>query len=160
MADVAIVNASPLIILAKADHLDLLRHAADRVLVPDTVAQEIRAHPGDAAVKAIASFPWLHEVPADATPQSVLAWDLGPGESAVLACALARPGAEVVIDELAGRRCATSHALLVSGCLGLALAAKTRGEIVLARPVIEDLSRSGLYLSAALMQNALALVGE
>ena len=43
MPRVAVVNASPLIILAAADSLDFLRGAADTVLVPSQVLAELAA---------------------------------------------------------------------------------------------------------------------
>ena len=42
-----VVNASPLILLGKVDHLDLLFALTECVIVPQAVADEIRAKPVD-----------------------------------------------------------------------------------------------------------------
>ena len=160
MADLAIVNASPLILLAKAERLDLLRLAADQILVPRPVANEVREYRHGAGAKAIDATEWLTLVEAEPVPPAVLAWDLGSGESAGLACALARPGCDVVIDDLAGRRCAAALEIPVRGTLGLVLTAKQRGVIGAARPVVEQLRRAGMYLSDRVVDEALSLVGE
>ena len=99
-------------------------------------------------------------VSVSAVPPEILAWNLGAGESAVLAWALANPGARAVIDDREGRRCAAQLGIRVVGTLGLALATKRRGLIPAARPVVEALVGSGLYLSASIVTDALALVGE
>ena len=53
MPNVPVVNASPLIILAKAGYLDPLRLAGDSAVTPLAVAHEVRqAGPGDPAVRA------------------------------------------------------------------------------------------------------------
>lgn len=93
-------------------------------------------------------------------PVPVVLWNLGPGEAAVIACALANPDAEVVLDDLAGRRCAETMLVPVRGTVGLVLAAKQRGVIPLARPVLEDLRSSGMYLSDRVLTRALGMVGE
>jgi len=90
----------------------------------------------------------------------IQAWDLGPGESAVLAIAYAGPEREVIIDDLAGRRCAASLKIPVRGTLGVVLLAKRKGRIDRARPVVEQLRRAGMYLSDDVVSEALALVGE
>jgi hypothetical protein len=41
-----------------------------------------------------------------AVPGSIAEWRLGVGESSVLALALQQPGIEVLIDDLAARKCA------------------------------------------------------
>jgi len=42
MAEVCVVNASPLIFLSRAGHLPLLRSVAAHVWVPHAVAEELR----------------------------------------------------------------------------------------------------------------------
>jgi predicted nucleic acid-binding protein len=48
----------------------------------------------------------------------VQAWDLGAGETAVLSYALAWPDYVAVIDDVAGRRCASSLDIKVIGTVG------------------------------------------
>ena len=80
--------------------------------------------------------------------------------AAVLAAALARPGALVVLDDGQARRCARSFDLLLRGTLGLVLGAKATGRIEAARPVLEALRAHGTYLSDRVLDTALAEVGE
>lgn len=161
MSDVLVVNASPLIFLANADRLEILGAPARPVRVPRAVAEEIRRYgPADRASQALGRTEWLTVVENAEVPASVLAWDLGAGESAVIAWALANPGSQVVIDDLEGRLCARAHRLPVRGTLGLVMAAKRRGEIPSARPVMEALRASGMYLSDPVLDRALAQVGE
>lgn len=143
MAESAVVNASPLIYLAGGGCLPLLQWIAPTIVV-----------------QAVLAADWLVRVPDPPIPAEVQAWDLGPGESAVLAQALMRPGMEAILDDLAGRRCALSFQIPVRGTLGVVLAAKQRGAIPVARPVVEAMRRSGMYLSDRVLNAALSLVGE
>jgi predicted nucleic acid-binding protein len=85
---------------------------------------------------------------------------LGAGESAVLTWGYVNPGTEVIVDDLAARRCAAALGIPVRGTLGLVLTAKQQGILPAARPVLEQLRLSGMYLSDRVMNQALALVGE
>jgi len=67
---------------------------------------------------------------------------------------------EAIIDDLAGRKCAASLGILARSTLGIVLAAKQRGLITQARPVIEDMMAAGLYLSRKVLDQALQRVGE
>lgn len=89
-----------------------------------------------------------------------MAWNLGAGESSVLALARAFPGSTAVIDDLAGRRCAEALGLPLRGTVGLVLAAKLTGQIAAARPLLDQLRDHGMYLSDAVLNRALRQVGE
>lgn len=104
---IAVVNASPLIFLARADLLDILRGSADVVMAPTAVADEIRRRgPTDPTARAMDASSWLQVLHAPALPPEIQAWDLGPGESAVLAVVLSAkrkgkiPSARIVIERL------------------------------------------------------------
>lgn len=134
MPDQAVVDASPLIFLAKAGRLEFLQLAAPEILVPAAVAAEIRQYDADdPAVQAPESTPWLKVVEVPAVPPPIQAWDLGPGESSVLAYAMAHRPMIAIIDDLSARHCAEVFRILVSGTLGLVLTAKKRGVISLAQ---------------------------
>jgi predicted nucleic acid-binding protein len=93
-------------------------------------------------------------------PDSIKAWGLGEGESAVLAWCVAHRGAEAIIDDLAARRCAAGLGISVRGTLGLVLTAKQQGLVASARSVLETMRGAGMYLSDRILVEALALVGE
>jgi len=156
-----VVNTSPLIHLAEANLLDLLRAAAPVVWIPEPVALEIRAYgEKDPTARALATQAWLEVQPVTAVPAEILAWDLGAGESGVLALARTFPGSTAVIDDRAGRRCAEALNLSLRGTVGLVLAAKQAGQITAARPILKRLRDSGMYLSDAVLNRALSRVGE
>lgn len=161
MADVCVVNASPLIFLSRGGHLPLLQIVAARVWIPHSVAEELLARgAGDVTACQLNAHPWLEVREKAAIPSAIMQWGLGPGESAVLAESLALPGAHAVIDDLAGRKCAASFGIPVIGTLGVVLRARRQGVIPAARPVVEDLLRGGMYLTRSLLDHALALVDE
>ena len=156
-----VVNASPLILLARIERLDLLASLAKLLVVPEAVIREIQAgsdRDGTAGkIKDLASILQVDDRPV---PDRIRFWDLGAGESQVLAHGLERPGMGVVLDDLAARRCARSLGLSMIGTLGVVVLCRHRGVISAARPVIEALREAGLRLKPALMDDALAKVGE
>jgi predicted nucleic acid-binding protein len=161
VANPPVVNSSPLILLAHGGAFDLLRAAWESILVPSSVAIEIRRRgPTDPTVLAMSHASWLTMIPDPPIPPAILSWDLGMGESAVLAWAYANPGTEAICDDLAARRCATTLGIPVRGTVALVLGAKQRGRIDKARPVLENLVRAGMYLSERVLNDALEQVGE
>ena len=161
MAECPAVNASPLIFLSRAHMLDMLKMEGERIVIPKTVADELkRRGPGDPTVQAIEKTPWLEVLETPPVPAVIQAWDLGEGEASVLAWGHANPGTVIIVDDLPARRCAAALQIPVRGTLGLILTAKRRGLIPEARPILEKLRRSGMYLSDRVLNQALALVGE
>jgi predicted nucleic acid-binding protein len=161
VGEAAVVNASPLIHLSRAGYLSLLEVTGSTVVVPAPVAEEIRAKGAvDVTAQAIEGTPWLEVVPAPAVPQEIAAWDLGPGESSVLAWAHLHQGSVAILDDLQGRRCALALHIPLLGTLGVVLTAKRRGLVPAARPILEKLIAHGMYLSGPIVDQALALVGE
>lgn len=156
-----VVNASPLILLSRANWLHLLRLSGDTIVVPAAVADEVRARGLDDPIhRALEVTDWLTVEETGPIPAVVANWDLGPGESSVLSWALAHPGSEAILDDLAARRCARALGISVRGTLGLVLIAKQRGIIPAARPVVQELRQSGMYLSDTVVNQALKQVGE
>jgi predicted nucleic acid-binding protein len=156
-----IVNASPLILLTKIGRIDLLQAEGVEVIVPMVVLEEVScADPSDPAVRAIHEAGWQVETLSDPVPDSVKRWGLDAGEEAVIALALGCTDREVVLDDLAGRRCAEAHGIPLIGTLGLVVLAKRIGRIAEARPVIEELRRAGLRASEAVIANALGRADE
>jgi predicted nucleic acid-binding protein len=156
-----VVDASPVIVLAKTGLLDLLRAVGDPVLVPSAVVQEVQmAGPNDPATQALAQVGWLTIVDPGQPPGILQSFGLDAGEEAVLAWALGHSGTGALLDDQAARRCAKTLGIPYRGCLGLVIAARQQGIIPSARPVLEQLRQVGLRLTDRIVNQALALVGE
>ena len=139
----------------------MLQLEGDEIVVPKPVADEIqRRNADDPTVQAIATTNWLRVVEPAPIPDTIQAWDLGIGETSVLAWGYHHPGTVTIVDDLAARRCAASHGIPVRGTLGLVLTAKRQKVIPAARPVLETLRRSRMYLSDRVLNQALGLVNE
>ena len=86
MFDAAVTNASPLIYLGRTGNLRLLQSCARTVTVPEAVVRDIRAAGmDDAAVQAVDTCAGLKTVSVSTVPLLIVAWNIGAGESAVLA---------------------------------------------------------------------------
>lgn len=160
MTEAWVANASPLILLGRIGRLDLMERLAPRIIVPDAVIAEIRAGELKDAT-AITGLRWAEsrrtsDIPV---PTSVERWDLGSGESQVIAHGLV--GARwAVLDDLAARRCATAHGITVIGTLGIVLRSKQRGSIDRAKPWITKLMNAGMFVDRELLDRILAIAGE
>ncbi|MGH2588555.1 MAG: DUF3368 domain-containing protein [Dehalococcoidia bacterium] len=161
VAEPPAVDASPIILLAKAGLLSLLKQAGDAVVVPRAVAQEVaRRGRDDVAVQSLRATQWLTIIRTPSIPREIRQWRLHRGESAVLAWARSRPGCEAILDDLTARRCAEALRIPGRGTPGLVLTATRRGAVPLARPLVDQLLEAGLYLSRNTIDQALVLVGE
>ncbi len=155
------INTSPLIFLSKAGYLDLLKILSSTIIVPKAVATEIQAYgKGDLTYQQLNKQQWLKIESLSSVPTIIQNWDLGHGESEVLAWGYVNKGTEIILDDLAARRCAITLKIPVRGTLGIVLLAKQKGLISQARPVINDLKQTGMYLSDSVINQALTLVGE
>jgi predicted nucleic acid-binding protein len=158
--EVWVVNASPVISLAKAGGLALLPELAEAVFLPEPVAEEILAgSPADPARRALEER-WLQRASPAGVPDRILEWGLGAGESAVLALVLERPGCTAVLDDAAARTCARALGLPLLGTLGIVLRARRAGLIPSAAQLLRSLRQAGLYLDDGILRETLARVGE
>jgi predicted nucleic acid-binding protein len=158
-----VANASPVIVLAKANHLHLLKmlkNLADELILPDAVVAEVLAGPeSDPARQALESG-WARVHSPAAIPSELIEWGLGPGETAVLALALERTPSTAILDDAAARACAKAFGVSVLGTLGVVLRAKKRGLISNAADVLRAIRAAGLHLDDRVIRLALGHIGE
>ena len=133
-----------------------------RIVVPESVAAEVKAgSPDDPARRWLEAPQATALIVRDVTPTSdLLAWDLGAGEIAVIAMAMANPGYEAVLDDAAARRCAMVFGVPMRGTLSFVALAKKRGLIPACRPVFDKMLAAGLYVSLALVEQVALAAGE
>ena len=155
------VNASPLIILGKLSRLSLLTDLAETLVIPTAVAEEIEQGPEDDPARVWLSGPGRDFVKdAGAVQPGIANWDLGTGENHVLSWALKNPGFEVILDDLASRKCATVLSIPVRGTLGVLLLAKKEGRVATLEPLLGEVLRAGLRISTEVLEAARRLAGE
>jgi predicted nucleic acid-binding protein len=113
-----------LIVLGKIGHLDLLTQLPQRIVIPTAVVLEIKTGPqGDAARLAVQTKMFTKVNVPNILPE-LAAWDLGAGETAVLAYALAHPGWIAILDDGAARKCAKTFGIPLKGTLAVIILAK------------------------------------
>lgn len=123
MLEVAVLDASPLILLSRADAMHLAQSLGRRWLIPEAVRSEVeRKGPDDVTARTLRGTPWLEVVTAVDVPPEVASWELGAGESAVLSLARRESNSVAIVDDKAARRCATTLGIRVVGTAGLLLA--------------------------------------
>lgn len=155
-----VVNASPLILLARIGRLDLLSSLADEIAIPQSVMDEVAAgaeHDDGRRVRDFAEATVVHDIDV---PARIRSWDLGRGESQVLAQALTGPPREAILDDRAARRCARVIGIVYTGTLGIVLACRRANVVPAAKPLIEALVAQGIHLAPGLIAESLAEVGE
>ena len=156
MTEQWVLNASPLIVLCHIEHEHLLQ-MADKIVVPSAVVSEINAGPEEDKARYLLATGKLPIVDAGAIPAEFLAWDLGSGETAVLA----NQGWTAILDDGAARRCARSLSVPVKGTLGVVLMARQRNLIPSASAVLHRLHQNGFRLDERVITEALQrTVGE
>ncbi len=155
-----ILDASPLILLAKVGYAHLLLDLPTSCCIPQAVAEEIvRGAPHDPArVLVVEGRIPIIDVPS--LSPDVLAWNLGPGETAVISYALTHPNVTAILDDMAARKCARSLGVRVKGTLGVVVLAKRKGLVPSAAAIFRDLLSVGAYFDDALARHVLQQIGE
>jgi len=159
-SDRLVVNASPIISLARIGYTDLLVELSAELVVPRGVCEEIMAHHSvDPAMR------WLNDkesalVQPVEVPATIAEWNLGKGESQVLAFAYGHREFMVGIDDKSAKRCAESFAIRVRGTIALIVEAKRRRLVPEAGPLLLKLKSNGFRMAESLFDAALKLAGE
>ena len=156
-----VLNASPLIVLAKISRLPLFGQLCSEVVIPAGVAGEVDRGPVEDLART-----WLQGAGAqfirrlDEIVPMIQEWDLGKGETEVLSWAYLQPGYEAIVDDKAARNCAVALGIPVRGTIGVVLLAKREGLVPALEPLLGQLEQAGLRIDDVLRRKALELAGE
>ncbi len=156
-----VVNASPLICLCKSGLSEILPALFTDIIVPAAVHKEITAK--DDIAQACRSFLAHYHVKIEGDiviPASVMSWDLGECESAVLSHALKDSEHWAVIDDREARKCAITLGCRCTGTIGVILLAKKRGVLPSVKDCLTKLQSAGLWLSKDFVGDICLKAGE
>ena len=151
-----VMNASPVIFLVK---LNLIHHVTtlfEEIIIPDGVKSEITKHKDDAqkwiSGKGVNYLKNVGEIPSN-----IRAWDLGKGESEVIAFAHKNENSIVALDDKAARNCAFSLNIRVIGTIGLLLLMKKKNLIDDVGTHLKKLRNYGFRINDDLFEFAVEL---
>lgn len=158
----AVSDSSPLIFFGKIGRLDLIHAVFGEVFVPPAVWREVVINGvGKSSASEVANATWIQQrsLP-NAWPQRPLP-ALHPGETeTIILAASYEPPLAVILDDGPARRAAQQMGLVVVGCGGLLVLAKSQGHLRVVGPLLEALQSAGLFLSPSAVSRILARVGE
>ena len=159
---VVVSDATPLIALAKINHLALLADLFGSVVIPQSVHDEVVTNaPNRPGAAEIAKADWIHvQSPADQTKVAYLRIDLDPGEAEALVLAEELSADWTLLDETKARLAAELIGLRYIGTIGLLLTAKQKGKIMALRPLLDELCAKKFYLSKSVCRAVLKQAGE
>lgn len=158
-----IVNASPIICLAKVNLADLLFAVSNDVLVPRAVIAEVMAGPpADAGRRWLESAHRIIPVSMDSIHPEVSVLQLGSGETSIIQAGLIRRANHpiLMLDDYRARKAAASFGLQCCGTIGLMIKAKRQGCIATIDEPLQRLKDAGLYIHPGLIEEAPKLSGE
>ncbi len=149
-----VINASPIIVLAKVGYLDLLFSESRTAVVPLSVVDEISKGPPSDPARQILEANYFNTISVTPDPD-VLQWGLGSGETEVISHAR-QVGAVAILDDRAARTAANVLGVRVMGTLGVVLLARRENRISDAVSVLMTIRRHGLRLSDEVIRTGLA----
>jgi len=154
MNELWIPNASPTIVLAKIERLDLLSGQGMSLSVPEAVVDEILGAPAQDPARRAVESGWEGPAVQVFPDPHIIEWGLGTGETAILSLARQKR-ATAVVDDRAARTACKALGIRFIGTLGVVLRVKMRGQIHSAVEVLKALQEAGLFLDRDLIQTAL-----
>jgi predicted nucleic acid-binding protein len=161
MARFVAADASPLIGLATAEALQLLRALFGTVTITRLVKDEITGQPhrrGAPELEAAMREGWIRVAPAPL--QTWRFTGLDSGEASTIALAAQYDGALVLMDDALGRVQAAALGLELLDVAGVLLAAKHARLIKAVKPLVSRLARRGFTMPKESRSELLRQAGE
>jgi len=161
VADHWVINASPVILLAKAEVIHFHPRLCDELVIPAGVVDEVHnILITDAGKTWLAGEGSKFICPSPEINPALSHWRGGMGEAEVISWALRNPRFIAVLDDRRARELATRNGVAVIGSLRVIVIAKELGFIPKAKPALERLRGEGAYVTDELIDRAIALAGE
>jgi predicted nucleic acid-binding protein len=156
-----VINASPVILLAKVGLIQHVSQLIQTLVIPQPVVTEIFGF-RDRDAAAI----WLEKAgqkfvqPPVMELKQLSSAGIGAGERAVISFAAANSGFIAVLDDLEARMIARRFEIKTLGTVGVVLRLKKAGLISEAKSYLQHIRKVGGYMSDELFREALRQVDE
>ena len=161
MVESWVINASPVILLAKVGLIDRIPAIADPLVIPQPVAVEILSvRDKDDATLWLNGPGKLFIRPAVPVMAAMAGYEIGAGERAVIAWASVHRGFVAVLDDYEARVAAKQLNVPMLGTVGVVLRLKKAGLISEVRPHLLKIKNVGGYIGDELFREALRSAEE
>jgi predicted nucleic acid-binding protein len=161
VAESWVINASPVILLAKVGLMDHVPSLAQPLVIPEPVAEEIRQCRSKDLAVAWINGPGQRFIQTAVKESAGLAdSDIGPGERSVISWAVANPNFVAVLDDYGARIAAQRLGVRLLGTVGVVLQLKKAGLIGEAKSHLLEIRRVGGFIGHELFHEALRRAGE
>ena len=154
-----VINASPLILLHKADIEFLLPALFSSIIVPEGVMKEISVHEEDEVANRIRTRSEF-TICSVALEPLVQAWDLGKGETDVISFAYHDPTHLPVLDDSAAKACCRAFGLRTLGTGAILILGKQNGLLGSVREPLELMQAKGMWIADSVIDLLCKRVGE
>lgn len=160
MTEFWVINASPVILLAKVGLIEKVSSLPDSFVIPEPESVEIASVHEDAASR------WLVNAGRQFVQQAVpelpelSRFDIGSGERSVISWAKAHPEFIAVLDDQEARVAARELGIKVLGTIGVVIRLKKAGLISEIKPHLLQIKSVGGYISDGLLREVLSSAGE
>ena len=154
-----VINASPLILLHKADLEFLLPALFSSIIVPEGVMKEISVHEEDDMANRIRSRSDF-TICSVALEPLVQAWDLGKGETDVISFAYHDPTHLPVLDDSAAKACCRAFGLRTLGTGAILILGKQNGLLSSVREPLEMMRAKGMWIADSVIDLLCKRAGE
>ena len=154
-----IADTSSLIAIATCDGLNWLDTLFQELLVPRAVFDEAVTD-GKPQAEKLKRFLTDKVADSDLGQLIIAAPGMGKGELEAMALYRKLHADRLLIDDLRARKVAQYNGLQIIGSVGILLMAKNQGLIPLIEPYLDMIQQSEVYLSSALVAEALKMAGE
>lgn len=156
-----IVNSTPIIALAKAGKLDVLKAMYGQVIIPEAVFNEVTAKDDSAKAMLLKNNDWIKVKSIKNTAEKIMfRARLHDGEVEVMILARELGADLVVIDDYAARKTAEYIGLTLTGTIGTLIKAKQNGYIDEVMPIVQIMEQNGIYYSGQLKAQIRRVTGE
>lgn len=161
MSDIVISNTTPIITLLSLGKLDLLRELYDKIYIPQAVYQEIEDGKHKPFYTDLKQLSWIEiKTVQNELALSILSNDLDKGEAEAIILYKEMNANLLIIDEKLGRQEAENKNCIVTGSLGVLIAAKQVGLIEEIKPLLLQARANGIRISDKLFNAILEKAGE
>lgn len=153
-------NTTPIISLLKLGRLNILQQLYSEINIPTAVYKEIEAGKSKVYYEDLSLLGWINIKEIHDKKSLRYFLDLDAGEAEAIVLATETDADLVIIDERLGRLHAKNAGLKVTGIIGVLIKAKSDGFIEILKPLLDELTEKGVWISEKLKKEILEKVGE